>query len=788
MDILGNTSIHDLIIRWLAHFRELGHLPCICARIKSEQSGKYLHFKSGDCSDASDCSCHWMEISSKWMQGQLITPHNFPGSIPQLMAALPLFISGINSTYSLRDMKLLRIKSQIGEMLKHVTQGWSSKYMTDVCQLLSDFYEAERSTLYFWDEDKKKLRSAFGEGLKAVVIELDPGQGLAGRCAELIEPVLSNDMQRDSDVSKKTDSKTSFVTKSSLCIPVTRGQVLLGVIQILNRESGFLEEHVTQGYTISETLSLHYEILKGRAVQDSRHKQIESLIESLPDMVFKIDESGYFSFLSNQISQWGYDSSQLLHHHFSEILHPDDYRECAREFILPQYKGIKTGKELAPKLFDERRAGFRDTKSLILRFRNPSDPDDYYYGEVNSSGYWRFDSMGIKTFQGTIGMIRDVTRRYKTEGKLKKLREDFFKAERLAELGTLAAGIAHDFNNALNVIGMETDINIMKLEQGIDAEKEELEHSFLKIEKGVKQAGSLARKLLSLGGGNQSSRLEECDIRAILDEAMELMETRLIQLDIDFLINCPSEPMLCMAEKSALRDIFINLFTNSIHAIDEAIKKSLPEPMKLHVKVNKKGKMLRILVEDTGAGIPVAVRNRIFDPFFTTKTAQGQKGTGLGLSMVFNTIKRFGGSTVCESVHASEDPINRGTRFYVSLPMAGTTPLKESDSGLCVVVLGSSKFLEKAQSVFQHETACRLLSFHSEEAFLTWLGSENRIHTPECVIVECVADRLPDGFNSATLRVMQQGIPVLYYGECGAVNEGKVLSQLSVSEVLRHCF
>ena len=70
--------------------------------------------------------------------------------------------------------------------------------------------------------------------------------------------------------------------------------------------------------------------------------------------------------------------------------------------------------------------------------------------------------------------------------------------------------------------------------------------------------------------------------------------------------------------------------------------------------------MVRILIHDTGPGIPAELLGRIFDPFFTTKA----HGTGLGLAISRNIIQDHGGS-----IHV-ECPFGRGTTFIIELPLA----------------------------------------------------------------------------------------------------------------------
>ena len=71
-------------------------------------------------------------------------------------------------------------------------------------------------------------------------------------------------------------------------------------------------------------------------------------------------------------------------------------------------------------------------------------------------------------------------------------------------------------------------------------------------------------------------------------------------------------------------------------------------------------------IDDTGTGIPVAVRDRIFEPFFTTKHAG--KGTGLGLATAYGIARQLGGMLT----FTTED--GRGTAFRLTLPLTDEQP------------------------------------------------------------------------------------------------------------------
>jgi signal transduction histidine kinase len=89
--------------------------------------------------------------------------------------------------------------------------------------------------------------------------------------------------------------------------------------------------------------------------------------------------------------------------------------------------------------------------------------------------------------------------------------------------------------------------------------------------------------------------------------------------------------------------------------------------------ISKDGQeFVRVLISDTGKGIPPGDLEKIFVPFFTTKT----QGTGLGLPICKKLIEQNGGNLSVES------RLGEGTTFTIELPAAGWQSMnrKEDDS------------------------------------------------------------------------------------------------------------
>jgi len=76
------------------------------------------------------------------------------------------------------------------------------------------------------------------------------------------------------------------------------------------------------------------------------------------------------------------------------------------------------------------------------------------------------------------------------------------------------------------------------------------------------------------------------------------------------------------------------------------------------------GTHVKILISDTGTGIPEQIRSKIFDPFFTTKEVG--RGTGQGLAISYSVIVKKHHGTI-----SFESEVGKGTTFFIDLPVTG---------------------------------------------------------------------------------------------------------------------
>ena len=221
-------------------------------------------------------------------------------------------------------------------------------------------------------------------------------------------------------------------------------------------------------------------------------------------------------------------------------------------------------------------------------------------------------------------------------------------AEKLASIGRISATIAHEIRNPLTSV----KLNIQRVLEG--AELDELEGEHLKIsQEGINQIEMFIRELLDFTRVSELN-LDRFPIEQILDESVKMMTESLDQKKVILERNFRQGLPLALVDGDKLRQVFLNILRNAHEAVDEGGKISVS----LSLKREKPSQKIRIVISNSGKGIPTQDWDSIFEPFYTTKAT----GTGLGLAIARKIIEQHKGSI---KVIKKE---GKGTSFEVLLP------------------------------------------------------------------------------------------------------------------------
>ena len=256
-----------------------------------------------------------------------------------------------------------------------------------------------------------------------------------------------------------------------------------------------------------------------------------------------------------------------------------------------------------------------------------------------------------------VANVRDVTEQKAQLARESQLEREVLELQKLEAVGQLAAGIAHEFNNNLMVSLGHSELALAHLREGHPA-YDDVQRVIMANE----QAKALVGQILDFSRRHQDSFAVVC-LTDIVREALAMLQAG-TPADVVVQEHIDPTPLYVFGERNKLSQVFVNLYTNSLDAIDGR------GTIQVRLGINQADpKLVQLTVEDSGAGISDALRGRIFDPFFTTK-APGQ-GSGLGLSIAHGIVRAHTGSI-------DADNGRLGARITVSLPLVMPTDTPRS--------------------------------------------------------------------------------------------------------------
>ncbi len=246
--------------------------------------------------------------------------------------------------------------------------------------------------------------------------------------------------------------------------------------------------------------------------------------------------------------------------------------------------------------------------------------------------------------------LRDVTI-------VRKKGAELIQSQKMQAVGTLAAGVAHEIRNPLGAISNYVYILEQQLlSQSITVETEEkteIRAAIGGIRRLVERSETVIRNLLDFSR-DKAPNISSFLLRDVIEQILLLVGKTAQKKKVQIHVQGP-ELAPVVSDSGAMQHILFNLVLNAIDAIEDGGN------VEIKYALSETGFV--IIVEDDGNGICREHMDKIFNPFFTTKAPD--RGTGLGLYLVYNEVKRLGGTIAVES--AAGGP----TRFTVRFENGG---------------------------------------------------------------------------------------------------------------------
>jgi two-component system NtrC family sensor kinase len=160
--------------------------------------------------------------------------------------------------------------------------------------------------------------------------------------------------------------------------------------------------------------------------------------------------------------------------------------------------------------------------------------------------------------------------------------------------------------------------------------------------------------------------MEELDVNAVVEDVLSFLEKEAAYRNVRVEKQLAPDLHRVTSDRGQLQQVFLNIFNNSLAAVDDGGWISVETSNGLF-------DFVVVTFEDNGCGMSEETLRYMFEPFFTTKKGQG---TGLGLSITHGIVKRLGGDIQVKSAEGE------GTTFKVYLPRTPPTTGEEGHEGL----------------------------------------------------------------------------------------------------------
>ena len=287
----------------------------------------------------------------------------------------------------------------------------------------------------------------------------------------------------------------------------------------------------------------------------------------------------------------------------------------------------------------------------------------------------------------------------------KTLEEQLRQAQKLEAIGQLAAGIAHEINTPTQYVGdnarflkdswgsiaellnlcqelrkdqppgklplaVAAQLNEIYERSDINYLLKEIPHAIDQSLEGVQRVAKIVRamKEFSHPGAEEKRGI---DLNKAVETTVTVAKNEWKYI-ADVCLHFDEALPLVPCHAGELNQVLLNLIVNAAHAIAAAGGEADPigdEPSskgRITITTRRVDRWAEIAIQDTGKGIPDAIRSRVFEPFFTTKPLG--KGTGQGLALAHSVIvNRHQGQIWFDS------KVGQGTTFFVRLPLESAT-------------------------------------------------------------------------------------------------------------------
>jgi PAS domain S-box-containing protein len=443
---------------------------------------------------------------------------------------------------------------------------------------------------------------------------------------------------------------------------------------------GGAQDYLVRSKTDGRTLAhgLRYAIERKRAEEALQKSEAfyHSLVESLPQNIFRKDLLGRFTFANRRFCNGiGKPLEEIVGRTDANFFPP----ELADKYRTDDLGVIETGK----------------TFDTVEKYVN-SESETLYVQVIKTPVY---DASG--KLIGTQGIFWDITERVRNEEYLRKAylelasketalldtmerlklsheeliqaQLQLIQAEKLESVGRLAAGVAHEVKNPLAILLM----GLTYLAEGNQRDPSADQEVMRAMREAISRANLIVRGLVDFSAHRELDVIPE-DLNAMIRRSLILVKHEITSSHTTVITELDDSLPKVLLDPNRIQQVFVNLFMNAVQAMPPNGTLAVRTYCRSHGDMTMQDRSIPrdrckpgdttvvAEVEDSGPGVPPEKLSKVFDPFFTTKPAG--RGTGLGLTVVRKIIELHDGFVSISNRYDDESGIGncRGARVTVT--------------------------------------------------------------------------------------------------------------------------
>jgi two-component system, sporulation sensor kinase E len=478
--------------------------------------------------------------------------------------------------------------------------------------------QTEAGSVYLLDESRGELTLAVSRGLSELVRRdfdrLRLGEGLSGRVAETGVPIVIRSLKDDPRLTRMAARQEGFRAFAS--VPLRSSFNTYGTLNIHTRaDREFTEEDVQLLTSMAAQIALAVENARLFLELQASERKFRGLVENAEDLIYQTDAQGCLTYVNPAVlGLLGREPESLWRSRtpLLSLVHPDDVHPVSQA--------------LTRMLDGEIMRAFQ--------FRMVHADGDTCRWVSQTNVPIRDDAGAMVGMQG---IAHDVTER-------RAMQEQIAQAERLADLGRMAAGIAHEIRNPLGAI--VNSVNVLRRPGGAaDPRLMQI------VSEEADRLDDIIRQFLMFARPPARSPYAT-DLAALVDDTITLFRRdQRLPSTVAVGVSHSGDLPLVLVDASQIRQVLWNLLKNASEATTESGR------IDVAIQPAADGASVVLTVTDDGPGI--SDFDLIFEPFYTTRA----QGTGLGLAVVRRIVRDHGGLVRVRNVPG------RGACFELVLPM-----------------------------------------------------------------------------------------------------------------------